>query len=342
MKKKLKWIILIGVVVLLAIGSPYIKAAFFNTATKDGYIYIAKEDTYEQILKKVSEFTQNSKDFEKIANLRGYKTHLHSGKYKVRQGDSYYSILSKLYNGKQEEVRLKFNQVETLNQLAGKVSKQINVDSAKFLQHITSPEFLQKNNVNAETVKILFLPNTYNFYWDTSEEEFAAKMKKEYDKFWTAERVEKAKKEGLTPLQTSVLASIVEKETAKRDERGKVARLYLNRLHQDMKLQSDPTVIYAMKQHLGFDTIIKRVYEKNLFEPSPYNTYVNKGLPPAPINFPEPATLDAVINAPQHNYIFMCASVVNWGYHEYAADLATHEINRKKYTDYLNEHQKKK
>ena len=182
------------------------------------------------------------------------------------------------------------------------------------------------------------MPNTYEFYWNTSPLKIRNVIHKEYIRFWNQDRTNKAKELGLSPAQVSSLASIVQKETAKVDERPKVAGAYLNRLNKDMLLQADPTVVYAKKLMLSdFDTIIKRVYLKDLAIESPYNTYRTKGLPPGPIAMPDVSSIEAVLNPEKHSYIYFCASVDRMGYHEFATTLEEHGKNREKYTKWLNE-----
>jgi UPF0755 protein len=183
----------------------------------------------------------------------------------------------------------------------------------------------------------MFVPNSYEFFWNTSAVKFRDKMAKEYRKFWTEARLEKAKKLNLTPIQVSILASIVHKETVKGDERPKVAGVYLNRLAKGMKLEADPTVIYAVKlQSNDFNQVIKRVLNKDLATNSAYNTYMYTGLPPGPIAMPDITALDAVLNPEQHNFIYFCASVTRFGYHEFAVTPAQHEANRQKYVAWIS------
>ncbi len=184
--------------------------------------------------------------------------------------------------------------------------------------------------------RTLFIPNTYRFYWNTSAEEFFERMCREYDRFWNASRREKAEAIGMSPLEVTTLASIVQAETAKVDERPVVAGLYMNRLDKGIRLQSDPTVIFAMRLAGRQDTI-RRVYLSDLKIDSPYNTYKHKGLPPSPINIPDISSIDAVLDYTRHNYIYMCASVERFGYHEFAAGSAQHNRNRRAYIRWLNE-----
>jgi UPF0755 protein len=195
---------------------------------------------------------------------------------------------------------------------------------------------LKENGFNEENVLVMFIPNTYDIYWNTSAVKFRDKMIKEYNKFWNKERTAKAAAQGLTPIQATILASIVHKESVKKDERPRIAGVYLNRLKLEMPLQADPTVIFAMKKKSNdFNQVIKRVFYNDLIMKHPYNTYVNIGLPPGPIAMPDITALEAVLNPEKHNYIYFCASVDRFGYHEFAATLAEHNVNAKKYSDWI-------
>ena len=235
-------------------------------------------------------------------------------------------------------VNLAFNNQERLENFAGRVGSQIEADSLSLLNAFRDSKFLQENGFTEENVLSMFIPNSYEFFWNTSATKFRDRMAKEYRKFWTEARLEKAKQLNLTPIQVSVLASIVHKETVKRDERPKVAGVYLNRLQRGIKLEADPTVIYAVKLKSGdFNQVIKRVLNKDLVTDSPYNTYMYQGLPPGPIAMPDITALDAVLNPEKHNYIYFCASVTNFGYHEFAVTPAQHEANRQKYVAWVNQ-----
>jgi UPF0755 protein len=234
-------------------------------------------------------------------------------------------------------VKLAFNNQERLENLCERISSQIEPDTTKLLATFRDSVFLQKNGFTKETVFAMFLPNTYEFYWNVSAEKFRDKMLDEYNRFWTKERMAKAAELNMTPVQVITLASIVHKETVKKSERPTVAGVYLNRLKDGMKLQADPTVIYALKlRDNDFEQVIKRVLYNDLFIASPYNTYQNEGLPPGPIAMPDIDAIDAVLNAEKHNYLYFCASVERFGYHEFAATMAQHDVNAKKYADWLN------
>jgi UPF0755 protein len=240
-------------------------------------------------------------------------------------------------------VKLAFNNQERLENVVGRVGSQIEADSISLMKIFKDSTFLKENGFTEDNVISICLPNTYEFYWNTKADKFRDKMIKEYRKFWNTERTSKALKFGLTPVQVMTLASIVHKETVKKDERPRVARVYLNRLKLGMPLQADPTVIFAKKKQLSnFDTIIKRVYFNDLKINSPYNTYFYLGLPPGPIAMPDITAIEAVLNPENNDYIYFCASVSKFGYHEFASDLNQHAANRKKYVEWLDKQIAKK
>jgi UPF0755 protein len=182
----------------------------------------------------------------------------------------------------------------------------------------------------------MYIPNSYDFYWNTSAESFRERMLKEYERFWTPERIAKAEKQNITPLQVTILASIVQKETSTVSERPMVAGLYLNRLKSFWPLQADPTIIFALKEKHGQDSIFKRVLNEDLTIDSPYNTYINFGLPPGPIGMPDISSIEAVLNPKTHDYYYMCASVTKLGEHEFAKTLSQHNVNARKYQNWIN------
>lgn len=343
MKRFLNIPIFLMLFLLIAVsftGYRYIHYIFFDKTQRQGYIYISSRDSFNEVVKQIKPFVNTIKGFKWVAQRKKYPSLIKGGKYKIEKGWSIPQLIDHLRSGNQEEVKIQLNQIETENQLAGKAARQIEADSSSIIHYLNQREFLKKNQLTKETVLQIFLANTYYFHWNTSAKQFVERMKREYHKFWNDQRIEKAKALNMSPLEVMSLAAIVEKETAKPDERPKVARLYLNRLKYHWKLQSDPTVIYAVKKRIGFDTIIKRVLNKHLEEKSSYNTYLNYGLPPAPIVTPSPASVDAVLSAPPHNYLYMCASVERKGYHAFSKTLAQHEINRRKYIKWLDKKHK--
>lgn len=300
------------------------------------YVYIPTDADYETVKQTVFPYIQDMERFDKVAQKKAYPERSDkSGKFLLKKGMNSNEIINSLRMN--VPVNLAFNNQERLENFAGRIGTQIEADSLSLLNAFTDQKFLDENGFTKQNVLSMFVPNSYEFFWNTSAVKFRNKMLKEYHKFWTNERLEKAKKLNLTPIQVSILASIVHKETVKKDERPKVAGVYLNRLVKGMKLEADPTVIYAVKlQSNDFNQVIKRVLNKDLATVSPYNTYMYQGLPPGPIAMPDITALDAVLNPEQHNYIYFCASVTRFGYHEFAVTPAQHEANRQKYVAWIS------
>ncbi|WP_396194329.1 endolytic transglycosylase MltG [Flavobacterium sp.] len=326
-----------AVVGLLIVLLVYIK--FFTSNTnfdkEEIYVEIPTGSNYDEVQSIISPFIKNISDFEFIASLRSYPDNVKPGRFLLKKGMSAFQLVSAMRRN--VPVKLAFNNQERLENLCERISSQIEPDTTKLLATFRDSIFLQKNGFTTETVFAMFLPNTYEFYWNVSPEKFRDKMLEEYHRFWTKERIAKATELNMTPVQVITLASIVHKETVKKSERPTVAGVYLNRLKDGMKLQADPTVIYALKlRDKNFDQVIKRVLYNDLFIASPYNTYQNEGLPPGPIAMPDIDAIDAVLNAEKHNYLYFCASVERFGYHEFAATMAQHDVNAKKYADWLN------
>jgi len=219
-----------------------------------------------------------------------------------------------------------------MDRLARSIGKQLMIDSAEIAKAINSPALQQKLGYNKETIPCLFIPDTYQVYWDISVENFIERMQKEHQKFWNQERLEKATQMGMTPIEVCTLASIVEEETNNNQEKPMVAGLYINRLHLDMPLQADPTIKFALQ-----DFGLRRIANIHLNIDSPYNTYRNTGLPPGPIRIPTPIGLDAVLNYAKHDYIYMCAKEDFSGTHNFASNYADHMKNARKYWNALNE-----
>ena len=308
-----------------------------NTAFSDNQkaVFIPTNSTYAEVQEIMRPYVESIDKFKATAEKKSYDRNVKSGKFIIRRGMTSNDIINALRQP--VAVKISFNNQETLAKTVGRIAQQLEPDSLSLYQAFTDKAFLEENGFNDDNILSIFIPNTYEFYWDTNPDKIRNKMAKEYRKFWNPERVTKAEALGLTPLQVSALASIVHKETVKADERPRVAGVYLNRLKKGMKLEADPTVIYAMKRQSGdFDQVIKRVLFKDLVIDSPYNTYKNNGLPPGPIAMPDISAIDAVLNPEQHNYIYFCASVTNFGYHEFAVTPAQHEVNRQKYIAWVN------
>lgn len=332
--KLFKIIAAVGVLVVLLV---YIKFFTSNTTfdKEEVYVEIPTGSKYDEVQKIISPYVANMSDFEFIAQLRSYPENVKPGRFLLKKGMSAFQLVSAMRRN--VPVKLAFNNQERLENLCERISSQIEPDTTQLLAAFRDSIFLQKNGFTKETVFAMFLPNTYEFYWNVSAEKFRDKMLEEYNRFWTKERLAKVTELNMTPVQVITLASIVHKETVKKSERPIVAGVYLNRLKDGMKLQADPTVIYALKlRDNNFEQVIKRVLYNDLFIASPYNTYQNEGLPPGPIAMPDIDAIDAVLHAEKHNYLYFCASVERFGYHEFAATMAQHDVNAKKYADWLN------
>ena len=337
MKNKSKVLKITLAIGLLIVVSVFV--LFFTNNTKidkdEVFVHVPTGSSFEDVKKIISPFVKNMASFEFMAARRSYPEHVKPGRFLIKKGMNTFQLVSTMRRN--VPVDLAFNNQERLENLCERLSSQIEPDTSKLLNSFRDSVFLKKNGFTAENVFAMFLPNTYQVYWNISADEFRDKMLKEYNKFWNKERITKATALNLTPVQVITLASIVHKESVKKSERPVIAGVYLNRLKQGMPLQADPTVIYAKKlKENNFDQIIKRVIHEDLFINSPYNTYLFEGLPPSPIAMPDVDAIDAVLNAEKHNYIYFCASIEKFGYHVFASDYAEHQKNAKKYADWLN------
>jgi len=323
---------------LLIFGFNLYRKTFISNTTfsqREVYITIPTNSTHQDVKEILSPYIKDFESFDKVFQQVSYNQSYIPGRFLLTKGMTNYDIIQSLKQNR--PVKLTFNNQETIEKLVSRVASQIEPDSISLMETFLDPKFLEENNFTKENVLAMFLPDTYEFYWNTTPLKVRNQMHKEYLRFWNEERKEKAKKLGLSQTEVSILAAIVQKETAKVDERPRVAGAYLNRLNRDMLLQADPTVVFAKKSLTNdFDQIIKRVYLNDLKLNSPYNTYKFKGLPPGTIAMPDVSSIDAVLNPEKHNYIYFCASVEKLGYHEFAENLQQHNANRDKYIAWLN------
>jgi UPF0755 protein len=274
----------------------------------------------------------NRNTFEWLAEKKNYKNNIKPGRYLIREDMGNNELINLLRSGEQDPVNLTFNNIRLKEQLAGVISRQIEADSASIIRLLNDPEMLRKYDLTPETSKLLFIPNTYEFFWNTSAEQLLERMQREYNTFWNEDRKAKAEKLNLTPTEVSTLASIVQLETIKPDEYRRVAGVYLNRLKRSMPLQADPTVIFATG-----DFSIRRVLNRHLAIDSPYNTYKYAGLPPGPIALPEARVIDGVLNYENHDYLYFCARDDFSGYHAFARTYSQHLANARRYQNALNQ-----
>ena len=343
MKIKRSYIKIITISLLIIIGLPTVTAIYFynkiytdNTSLKNEqlfYLYISSDAKLSDVTDSLSKhkILKDMESFVWVANKKNYKK-IRSGRYEIKPGMSNNGLVNMLRSGHQKPIKLTFNNIRTKQELASKVSKKIELDSTELMSFLNNNQFLNSFNFSKITILGMFIPNTYEFYWNISAEAFFKKMNREYGKFWTKERLEKAKKIKMTEIEVSTLASIVQAEQSiHNDEKAKVAGLYINRLRKGMLLQSDPTVVYAIG-----DFSIRRVLNRDKKIDSPYNTYKYAGLPPSPINLPEISSIDAVLNYENHRYIFMCAKEDFSGYHNFSKTTAQHMIYARRYQRALN------
>lgn len=322
--------VLAGVVVVLGLASfPYI----FKGAPDDGMIKVREGSTIDMVVDSIS--SSIDVDFaarvKTLLTLTGSDLSKRQGAFKVRKGDTPFKVMRLLRSGAESGIKFTFNNVRTKIEFAERFGNKFMVEKGLMLGALCSDSLCAKYGKTPETIVCLLLPDSYEFYWDITPEQLLDRFNDYYNKFWNDERKAKAKALGLTPDEVSIVASIVEEETAKGDERGKVARLYINRVQQGMPLQADPTVKFAIG-----DFSIKRLTIPMTRVESPYNTYRVQGLPPGPIRIPEKATIDATLNAPKHDYLYMCAKEDFSGYHNFAVDYNTHMANARRYQAALN------
>lgn len=309
-----------------------------NTAfsNEEAYVYIPTGADFDEVMQQLQPLLKNAATFETAARRKRYSENIKGGKFSITQGMNNNDIVNALRSGN-IPVRISFNNQETPALLAGRISSQLEADSLNLYRAMTDADFLSSHGWTPDQALLPYIPNSYEFYWNTSAEEFRDRMLEEYTKFWTDARLGKARSLGLSAEQVMALASIVHKETAKADERPRVAGVYLNRLNKGMLLQADPTVIYAIKNTTGnYDTIIKRVLYRDLEIDSPYNTYKYPGIPPGPIAMPDISAIEAVLNPEKHNFLYFVADTENFGYHKFAESLGQHNRNKEQYVRWLN------
>lgn len=316
--------------------SLYKKVFAPSVLLKDGadyYFYIKTGANYDSVLKDLEQagVLKNLEYFKWTATKKNYPNHIYPGRYQLKNRMSNNELVNKLRSGSQSPVQITFNNIRTLADFADKISKQIELDSTTIIHYISDTVVQAKYGFDQYSMACMFIPNTYEFYWNVSKEAFLERMKKEYDGFWDKTRMAKANKIGMTPVEVITLASIVNLETRKNDERDRVAGVYINRLKIGMRLQADPTIIFALN-----DFSIRRVLNKHKRINSPYNTYKFAGLPPGPICFPDAKTIDAVLKYEKHKYYYFCAKPDFSGYHNFARTLAQHNKNARAYQRELN------
>nr|WP_320120291.1 endolytic transglycosylase MltG [uncultured Marinifilum sp.] len=340
--KSKKWkVLFIGIMIILLVAGSillnlYMKIFSSNVdlgKEQSKFIYISTRANQDSVLKifEKNRMIRNTNSLEWVMNKKNYARHIHAGRYQIKNGMCNNDLVNLLRSGAQVPIKLTFNNTRTLEDFAGKIARQIEADSISLLACLKNKELIAKYGFKPETVIGMFIPNTYQLYWNTDSKSFMDRMYEEYSRFWNANKLKKAEKIGLSPVEVSTLASIVDEETIKRDEKSRVAGVYMNRLNRKIKLDADPTLKFA----LG-DFSIKRVLNKHKRIDSPYNTYKYRGLPPGPIRQASVSGLNAVLNYEKHRYIYFCANPDFSGYHVFARTLREHNRNARKYQNALN------
>jgi UPF0755 protein len=304
------------------------------TAPADKYFYIKTGATYEEVIANLKSqgIVKAGFFFDRLVAQAKYKSNVKPGRYEIKDNSSIYSLIKMLKSGNQSPVKLVINKLRLPEDLAGKISKNFEVDSLEVISFLKNKDTLATYKLDSNTVMSAIIPNTYELNWNSNFKKIFSKLKTEQEKFWNEERVAKAKAKNMTPTQVYTMASIVEEETNKAEDKPLVASVYTNRIATGQKLQADPTVKFAMK-----DFGLKRILLKHLTYQSPYNTYVVAGLPPGPICTPSSKTIDAVLDAPKTNYMFFVAKPDFKGYSNFAVTYAEHQVFAKQYQNALDE-----
>ena len=336
MKKTKKLFLLPFAVCVLAVlfFTYYYFFSGFSNSDQTEYVYVDSDDNVDSVLMKLEPVAtrHGMTGFSTLARHAGYADAIHTGRYPVNPGESAFKLLRRLKGGQQEAMHLVMPESRTVEILSGQLSRKLMADSASLLNTFTDAALLQEMGYDTATVMALFVPNTYDVYWDVTPQRLMERMERENKAFWNEKRLTAADTLGLTPIEVCTLASIIDEETANNQEKPMIAGMYLNRLKAGMPLQADPTVKFAMRR---FE--LRRVYRDMLNYDSPWNTYRNVGLPPGPIKIASQAGIDAVLNRVEHDYLYMCAKEDFSGTHNFARTYKEHQENAARYSKALNE-----
>jgi UPF0755 protein len=332
MKKK----IILGTLLVLLLTAGFVAWQIFGptvSSPEGKYFYIRTGSDYATVKTSLvdQKVISGTFFFDLIAKQIKYPDKVKAGRYQIKNGMSLLRLLRMLRSGNQSPVNFVIPKLRTKEDLSQKVASGFECDSAAFSRALNNPESLHKYHLDSNTIMTAVIPNTYNILWNTPAEKILKKLFDEKEKFWNEERLAKARALNLSPEQVYTMASIVEEETNAAEDKGKIASVYINRMQMGMKLQADPTVKFAMK-----DFGLKRIMEKHLFYNSPFNTYQNPGLPPGPICTPSIKTIDAVLNAPQTNYIYFVAKPEFNGLSNFASTYEEHLVFAKAYQQALD------
>ena len=321
-----------GMILIIALTVYYAMTSVSNSDTVE-YIYIDEDDTQDSVIAKIQSYANpiGMAGLKTIIRHSDYGKNIRTGRYAIEPSDGAITVFRRLKSGRQTSMSIVVPEVRTMDRLAGVLSHKLMLDSATIAEALTSEETCKHMGYDTCTIAAMFVPNTYDVYWNMSIEDLLERMKKEHDRFWKGDREAKAAKMQLTPVEVATIASIIDEETSNNAEKPMIAGMYLNRLKAGMPLQADPTIKFALKQ---FE--LKRIYNKLLTTDSPYNTYQHQGLPPGPIKIASIKGIDAVLNYVDHNYLYMCAKEDFSGTHNFAHTYQEHLKNAAKYTKALN------
>jgi len=335
-KYRIRVLVVIGMLLFVSFSFYFYQILFsanFQYRKGDRYLYIRKHADFKEVLDSLTknEMIGDVKSFAFISKLVGYQERVKPGRYLIKGDRNNIQVIRLLKNGSQAPVKLTFNNIRLKEDLALNIGSKLSFSADTLYAYLSDPKVAARYGFDTVTFMSMFIPNTYEVYWDIEPKAFFDKMNKEYKKFWSAERLKKAKEIGFTPLQVSIIASIVEAETNQASEKRRIAGLYINRLTIDMPLQADPTVKFALR-----DFSIKRIYQGHTKIESPYNTYKYKGLPPGPIDLPSIASIDAVLSYERNKYLYFCASPTRIGFHDFTENYNDHVNNANRYRGYLD------
>lgn len=338
--KKILWAIALIGLLVFGYFAYFIYGAMMapntNFSQEKVYVNIPTKSSYKQVREILKPYLKDIDGFDALAKQKKYTNNIKSGRFAIKKNMSNNDIINSIRSGN-TPIKLAFNNQESLEKLAGRIASQIEADSISLLNAFKDKAFLEKNKFSNATALGMYIPNSYEVFWNTSAKGFRDRMLKEYNRFWNTQRLEKAKKIGLSPDQVMALASIVYEESKQKSEQPRIAGVYMNRLKNKWTLDADPTLKFAAYKLPKYkNTIIKRVLNVHKEIESPYNTYKNIGLPPGLIAMPDISAIDAVLNYEKHGYFFFAADPKKIGFHRFAKSLSQHNNNARAYQNYLS------
>lgn len=338
--KKILWAVALIGLLVAAYFAYFVYGAMFSTNTAfnndEAYIYVPTNARYSDVREQLQPLLKDINTFDALATQKKYTTNIKAGRYAIKKGMNNNDIINSI-RSKNLPFNIAFNNQQSVEDLAGRVGAQIEADSLALITALRDPGFLKANNFSNTTALGMYIPNSYEFFWNTSAEQFRDRMLTEYNRFWTESRLAKAQALNLTQNDVMTMASIVYEESKQAAEQPRVAGVYINRLRIKMPLQADPTLKFAAYQLPEYqNTVIKRVLNKHKEINSPYNTYMYAGLPPGLVTMPDISAIDAVLNYEKHSYLYFAADAKRLGFHKFAKTLSQHNANAREYQAYLS------